>query len=84
METENPSDDYEYYNQRLKEELGHLEVDLQSIKNLAVESLIAFIYQVADQIGLATDKFLEWFGPLFHDATQDENIDGKGGAKDEN
>ena len=84
METENPSEDYEYYNQKLKEELENLEVDLQNIKKLAIESLIAFIYQVAEKIGLATDKFLEWFGPLFHDTTQDNNNDSEGSAEDEN
>jgi hypothetical protein len=83
METPTPPEDYEYYNQRLQEELEKLQVDLQSIRKLAVESLIAFIYSIAERIGLATDRFLELFGPLFHDSPTDSDDQNESQASNE-
>lgn len=74
METQNQPEDFEYYSRRLQEEFERLETDVGNIKRLARESLFAFLREVAEQIGLTLEKFLDWFGPLFHDS-DGENID---------
>jgi len=67
METEHQQEDYDYYNRRLQEELDNLNMDFQRLKDLAFESFMAYLSAAAERIGIALDKLLELFGPLFHD-----------------
>ena len=55
----------EYYEHRISEELRLMNEDWESIKQRGVNSVRMALEYIARRIGLAIEKMMEFFGPLF-------------------